>query len=728
MYLEATDLLRSGGDARALAEQLVAEMSDDEKISCLDGGVPFWAGLMDLASYGYHYRPFPGAIVPRLQIPGFFFSDGPRGVVVNHATCFPVAMARGATWDVDLEEEIGDVIGKEIRAVGATLYGGVCVNLLRHPAWGRAQETFGEDPFHVGEMGAALTRGVQRHAMAVVKHFACNSIENTRFQVDVNVDEVSLHEVFLPHFKRIVDEGIAVVMSAYNQVNGQWCGDSPALLSEVLRDEWGFDGFVISDWIYGMRDTADSIHAGLNVEMPYRMMRHVNIRAALESGDVTMDDVETCILPTITTMLRFHDLLERSTQPASILQSPAHRALARRTSARSMVLLRNEQINGTPLLPLTLDKVTSVGLFGPLASAVNLGDGGSSDVWADNVVTPEKGLAALLGTRTLELVAGDDLDGAERMARQVDVAIVVVGTTCLEEGEYLDIAATAHLAPLMPGPDEPGSGEAFASFIEANPAVEAPEWISNRDTSGFTPGGDRSTLRLSEHEVALIKRVAGANPATVVVLQGGSAFLISEWDQIPGAILHSWYSGVEGGAALADVLFGIEEPGGRLPFSIPVKEDDLPDFFASAETAVYGRYHGWWHLENKATPAAYPFGFGLSYTTFEIGSPTVVSSGTSIEIDVPVKNTGDRDGRALVQLFGQRDQSNGPRRLIGFARVPLAPGESTTLRLNVDPAALSERDVAVHAMVVIPGSYSLWAAAHAGEERVPIRFEITSSH
>ena len=266
------------------AHDVISQMSEDERLWCLDGDAPFWEGVADLATGGYHRSPFPAAAVQRLGLPGFSFSDGPRGVVVDRATCFPVSMARGATWDVDLEERIGDAIGRELRAVGADLFGGVCVNVLRHPAWGRAQETYGEDPHHVGELGAALTRGVQRHAMACVKHFACNSIENSRFKVDVTVDEVSLHEVYLPHFRRIVDEGVAAVMSAYNSVNGDWCGENRTLLTEVLREEWGFAGFVISDWIFGVRDAGRSVVAGLDVEMPYRMVRATGLREAIEVG------------------------------------------------------------------------------------------------------------------------------------------------------------------------------------------------------------------------------------------------------------------------------------------------------------------------------------------------------------------------------------------------------------------------------------------------------------
>lgn len=272
-------------------------------------------------------------------MPGFAFADGPRGAVVGNATAFPVSMARGATWDTELEERIGRVIGYELRATGATLTGAVCVNVLRHPAWGRAQETYGEDPFHVGELGAAFTRGLQQHVMACVKHFACNSMENARFSVDVDVDEVALHEVYLPHFKRIVDEGVAAVMSAYNSVNGEWCGQNRALLTEVLRDEWGFEGFVISDWIFGLRDAAPSLTAGLDVEMPYRMVRAQHLAAALERGEASWADVDRSVERVIATLLRFDDLLA-DPPPRDVLGASHHRALAREVAAKSIVLLR----------------------------------------------------------------------------------------------------------------------------------------------------------------------------------------------------------------------------------------------------------------------------------------------------------------------------------------------------------------------------------------------------
>jgi beta-glucosidase len=229
--------------------------------------------------------------------------------VIGNATCFPVSMARGATWDPELEERVGLAIGRELRALGANLTGAVCVNVLRHPAWGRAQETYGEDPHHVGELGAALTRGLQRHVLACVKHLACNSMENARFSVDIEVDEVALHEVYLPHFRRIVDEGVASVMSAYNSVNGEWAGQHRGLLTDVLRGEWGFEGFVISDWVWGLRDAARSRAAGLDVEMPARMVRAHHLPPALERGEASWDDVDTAVTRVVATLLRFDEVL-----------------------------------------------------------------------------------------------------------------------------------------------------------------------------------------------------------------------------------------------------------------------------------------------------------------------------------------------------------------------------------------------------------------------------------
>ncbi len=719
------DTVRVADDASQAARAVTATMTEDEKLWCLDGDAPFWAGLTYLGEAGYHKSPFRAARVERLGLSGFSFSDGPRGVVVDQATCFPVSMARGATWDVDLEERIGDAIGQEVRAVGADLFGGVCVNVLRHPSWGRAQETYGEDPHHVGEMGSALTRGVQRHAMACVKHFACNSMENSRFEVDISVDEVALHEVYLPHFKRIVDEGVAVVMSAYNSVNGEWCGDSRALLTDVLRGEWGFAGFVISDWIFGIRDAARSLRAGLDVEMPYRMIRAHDLERAIEDGDVSWEEVDQAVERVVATRLRFDDVLSRPAPGREVLASAAHRSLAREAAAKSVVLLRNEPVGGAPLLPLNLPAGSSVALFGALATEVNLGDGGSSDVWAPDVVTVADGLRSALSEVTFSVDDGVDLVAAASSATSADVALVVVGYTRLDEGEFIGDSANADLAQLFPGEDDPALVERFAAEIATERSIEPPAHVAPRaDTGGFAVGGDRLSLHLHDDDIALIGVVSAANPRTVVALVAGSAVVISEWDEAVPAVVQSWYSGMEGGSGLADVLLGRVDATGRLPFSVPRRESDLPVFEARADAFVYDAWHGYWYLAREGVTPAYPFGFGLSYTTFAIECAGAVHVDGEIRVTATVRNTGLRDGADVTQVYAHRRGSNRPGRLVAFGRIELEPGGTATVELAVPTATLAERDVSTHSMVVRPGRYELRVARHACDVGIVLQVDV----
>ena len=389
---DAAERVAQGADARREADALVAMMTLEEKLGCLDGEPPFWPGIADLASGGYHTHGWPAARVERLGIPGLNFADGPRGCVLGPSTTFPVSMARGASFDPSLEERIGEAIGAELRASGATFTGAVCMNLLRHPAWGRAQETYGEDPCHVGEMAAALTRGLQRHVMACMKHFACNSMENARFQVDVVANERALHEVYLPHFKRVASDGVAAVMSAYNSLNGHWCGDSRPLLTEILRDEWGWDGLVVTDFIMGLRDPVASVRAGCNIEMPFRQQRaQASCPMPWPPASSTLPWwtpgwprrwPRSCATPECF-----------ATSPdRSVIGCAEHRALAREAAAVSMVLLRNAGL-ACPSDPTEADQ--RVAVLGPLAAVPNLGDGGSSDVRH----TPDPGDAAGRHTR-----------------------------------------------------------------------------------------------------------------------------------------------------------------------------------------------------------------------------------------------------------------------------------------------------------------------------------------
>lgn len=679
------------------AREVVAAMTPEERLWCLDGDAPTWAGLTFLAEDGYHLTAFAAAEVERLGVPGIAFSDGPRGAVVGNGTAFPVAMARGATWDPELEERVGDAIGRELRAIGATITGAVCVNVLRHPAWGRAQETYGEDPFLVGELGAAVTRGLQRHLLACVKHFACNSMENARFSVDIQVDEVALHEVYLPHFKRIVDEGVASVMSAYNSVNGEWCGQSHALLTHVLRREWGFEGFVISDWIFGLRDAATSVSAGLDIEMPYRMVRAQHLPGALERGDASWDDVDAAVTRVVATLLRFDALLSTPSPSRDVLGAPGHRALAREVAARSAVLLRNEPVGEMPALPLATG--ARVAVLGRLADTVNLGDAGSSDVWDLGCRTIRDGLAEVY-----ELVAD---------AAAADAAVVVVGCTYLDEGEYIG-ATDPSLPAMFPPADEPEVVERYRAAIADLPPTTKPERIAERPR-GFGTGGDRTSLRLRDDDVELIRTAAAANPRTVVVIQAGSAILMDEWiDDVP-AVIHAWYGGCNAGPGLADVLTGSVNPSARLPFSIPADEAHLPPFDRDATSFRYDRWHGWWHLQRAGAIPAFPFGFGLSYTTFELAGVDVQVDGEVVRVRGVVRNTGTRDGADVVGVYAELPHADSPDRLVGFARVEVPLGGQTAFTIDVPVDRLATRDPERHAWTPATGTHRLHVARHVGD-------------
>ncbi|MGA1362583.1 MAG: glycoside hydrolase family 3 C-terminal domain-containing protein, partial [Ilumatobacteraceae bacterium] len=547
-----------------------------------------------------------------------------------------------------------------------------------------------------------------------------------RFSVDVQCDERTLHEVYLPHFRRIVAEGVAAVMSAYNAVNGEWAGEHPQLLTGVLRDEWGFDGMVISDWIFGLRDGVKSVRAGLDVEMPYRMIRHEPVVRALEAGELDIAEIERAVENSLSTMLRF-GVGELPRNPESVLLAPAHLDLAREAAAKSMVLLRNEPVGAVPVLPLAPS--ARVAVLGRLSDMRNLGDGGSSDVMSPWAITPLSGLAQRLGSDRVVHYDGEDVSRAAEIAAGTDVAVVVVGYTKEDEGEFIgDGSENANLRSLFPAGDDPELVETYRQYVrENNWPVDAEHNMSDRKNPrrarttdkgevSFARGGDRTSLRLPPADVELIRAVAARQPCTVVVMVCGSAVVTEEWRHDVPAILVGWYSGMMGGDALADVLTGDVNPSGHLPFAVPTDESHLPFFDKDAASIVYDRWHGQWKLDRDGNAAAYPFGFGLSYTQFRLGTPGAAADGA--HLDVEVHNTGGADGECVVQVYG-RPAAGGddlPRRtLVGFAKVGVTAGGTVSARVNVSRTALETRDTANHRMVLVPGEYELEVGLFAGD-------------
>ncbi len=640
-----------------------------DKIRMMSGEPVSARALFELAT-AYNTRPYTAGARPELDIEGIRFTDGPRGVVLNHSTCFPVAIARGATWDPALEERVGAAMGAEARAQGANLFAGVCVNLLRHPAWGRAQETYGEDPVHVGELGAAMVRGVQRHVMACVKHFACNSIEDARFRVDVQISERALRELYLPHFRRCVEAGAVAIMSAYNKVNGQWCGHHKHLLTDILKREWGFRGFVLSDFLLGVRDGPEAVLGGLDLEMPLTLRCGAALRRAVERGRVPEDRIDDAIERMVWAQRWIERTREPARPPARVVAGPEHRALAREVATSAMVLLKNEPPRGEtePLLPLDPARLRRVALIGRLARSSNTGDIGSSKVRPPYVVTPRDGLEAAAAAGDFELVHDDgrDLEAARLLARGADAVVIVVGLSHRDEGENL-----------------------------------------------LWTGGDRRTLRLRPRDEQLVRALAAENPRTVVVLIAGSALVTEAWRREVPAMLMAWYPGMEGGHALADLLLGRASPSGKLPCVFPKTPDALPRFDRRARRIRYGALHGQRLHDARGEEPAFALGFGLSYTRFRCGPPTLTEREIStrdpvIELTAELCNIGSRAGTELVQVYVSRVIKNAaprPRALALFRRVELDAGESRALTLRVPARRLATYDDARGVWRLAPGEY-----------------------
>jgi len=631
--------------------ELLSRMSLKDKIGQMSACTRLTRQAVMLVRY--NLWTFDAGKNKRLGIPALKFTDGPRGVVMGNSTCFPVSMARGATWDAELEERVGEAIGYEARAYGANLYGGVCINLLRHPGWGRAQETFGEDPHHLGVMGVALIKGVQKHLMACAKHFACNSIEESRFFVSVKIDERTLREIYLPHFKKCVDAGVASIMSAYNRVNGEYCGQNRHLLTEILKQEWGFDGFVESDFIWGLRDGKAGANAGLDVEMPLRRFYGRNLYKLVLRGEVSEKQIDDSALR----ILRQKDRFSRvglDSYDRSKIAGKEHTALALEVARKSIVLLKNE--NET--LPFSRNKIKTIAVIGKLANRPNIGDIGSSRVRPPYIITPLAGIKNRAG-QGIEVVydAGKNVKSAKQTAKKADAVIIVAGLTWRDEGEFLPVPF-------------------------------------------FKIGGDRLNLDLPKDQEELILEVADENKNCVVVLEGGSAITMEKWKNKVPAILMAFYPGMEGGNAIADIIFGDFNPCAKLPIVFPKSQDQLPHFDNRAKEIEYRYYHGYRLFDKNNFEPAFPFGFGLSYTRYNYSNLRLdkkqITKSEKIVASVDVTNTGKMAGEEIVQLYIGYNGSKVDRpvkELKAFGKIALNPGETKTISLEVRAEDLAYYDV-----------------------------------
>lgn len=638
----------------AFVDEMIPKLTLEEKIGIMSGQSTEEKLMDDLfVIEHYNMKPYPTMAVERLGLPNVRFVDGPRGVVAGSSTCFPVSMARGATFHRELEEEIGKAIGAEIRAQGGNYFGGVCINLPRNPRWGRAQECYGEDQYHLGEMGAALTRGVQsQNVMACIKHFAMNSIENARFKADVYADKRTLHEVYLPHFKRCIEEGAASVMGAYNKVYGDQASESKLLLKDILRDKWGFEGFTLSDFIWAVKDPVKAVQNGMNIEMPSLMHYHNELPKAVEEGKIRIEDIDEAVRYILRTIIYYETRKDPMEYTHDVIASPEHIEIARKAAEESMVLLKNEN----HILPLCKESTKKIVVLGVLGDTENIGDHGSSKVHPYYTITPLRGLMKKMPTAEIIYNDGSDIDRARSLAAEADAVVVVAGYIHSDEGEFL--ADRSDIAEM---------------------------------------GGDRASMRLHKRDIDLIKGLEGINENMVCTLIGSSAILIDEWEKMMPAILFSFYSGMEGGSVLADILFGDVCPSGKLPYTVAVSEDDYPFFDPDCTRAEYEYYHGYAKLDKENKPPLYPYGYGLSYTTFAVTPPKVDVFEDTAKITVSVKNTGDVKGAEVIQLYvGCEDSAvDRPVKVLkDFQRIELLPGEEKQVNLTVTKKAMAYFDEA----------------------------------
>jgi beta-glucosidase len=493
--------------------------------------------------------------------------------------------------------------------------------------------------------------------------------------------------VYLPHFKRLADANVASFMSAYNKVNGDYSGESRHLLREVLKEEWGYPGFVMSDFFRGVYDGEKAALAGLDLEMPWTVAYGSNLVAAVERGGVPVAVVDEAVLRLLRRKIEYATRPDPMAYPAALVRAAEHRALAREAAEKGAVLLENRGV-----LPLDEAGLKTLAVVGRLADAPNLGDRGSSRVYPPDTVTVVEGLREALGAARVVHEPGADLARARQAAKAADAVVVVAGFDHSDEGEYI--------------PEKPSRDE----------------W-----------GGDREDLALKAADRELILAVAAENPRTAVVLIAASAVTVEEWRERVGAILLAFYPGEEGGRALAGLLLGRVNPSGRLPFTVPKDASHLPPFDNESLSVEYGPYHGYTLAQKKGWEPRYAFGHGLGYTTFSYANPAL--DATAVRVDgtvvasVDVTNTGPRAGETVVQLYAGFPESkvDRPVRLLrGFERVALAPGETKRVSLPLAAKDLAFYDVGTKAWVVERTGHTLSVGSSSREaDLLTLPFRVT---
>jgi beta-glucosidase len=637
----------------------------------------------------WHTTPVESAGLPAITV-----TDGPHGVRLQvnprdllrgqPATCFPPAVASASTWDPDLLRRMGEALGDECRAMDVAVLLGPGINLKRSPLGGRNFEYFSEDPLLAGVLAAAWVNGLQsRNVGASLKHFAVNSQETDRMRVSADIDERTLRELYLSAFRRVVTQARPwTVMSAYNKINGVYASQHHWLLTQVLRDEWGFDGVVFSDW-GAVADRVAAVAAGLDLTMP----------GPDDPGDAELVEgvaagrLDPALLARAADRVR--GLVERAaTRTWGGYDQAEHHELAREIAGRAIVLLKNDAIAGDKrgLLPLRGADGQSVAVLGEFARTPRYQGGGSSQITPTRLDDALTEITAATDATVLFAPGYTVDDGAERDQDADEQDLLV---------EAVAVAQAADVALVFVG--------------------------SARETEG----ADRDGIDLPADHLRLIEEVAKVNPRTVVILSNGAVLATSPWDKAVPAVIEGWLLGQAGGSAIADVLFGRVNPSGRLAETIPLRIQDHPSYLNFPGEFGHVRYGeglfvGYRGFDARDQEVAYPFGFGLSYTTFGYGQATATASAAGLVVRVPVTNTGDRDGREVVQVYVSLPGSavsRAERELKAFASVPVKAGETADVVLTIDRDDLAYWDTRLSRWIVEGGDYHCAVGASSRDLR-----------
>ncbi len=625
--------------------------------------------------------------VERLGVPEMIVSDGPHGVrrvpdvntmVIDAlpATCFPTASCTASSWDRDLLRQLGEALAEEAIALGVDLVLGPGANMKRTPVCGRNFEYLSEDPYLAGELAASFINGVQSRGVGTsLKHYAANNQEYQRMTINAEIDERTLREIYLPAYEAAVKKARPwTVMCCYNRVNGIYGSEHHKLLTEILKDEWGFDGFVVSDW-GAIHDRVAGLQAGVDLEMPGPRPRRLQaVMKAVRNGELdeaVLDEAVRRIL---------HIVFKAAETPkGAAFDAASHHALARKIAAEGMVLLKNDGI-------LPLKNVRRIAVIGHAAKEAHFQGGGSSHINPTQVDVPLVELEKRAGGAQITFCEGysaDDsslpalIEAAVAAARVAEVALLYIALPTYKESE----------------------------------------------------GYDRVDLDLTNQQVALIQAVTAAQPKSVVILNNGSAVTMSAWIDGAAAVLEAWMMGQAGGGAIADVLFGAVNPSGKLAETFPLKLADTPAYInypGDNGKVRYGEglFIGYRYYDAKEQPVLFPFGHGMSYTTFAYSAPRVSSAAfrdvDGLAVSVDVTNTGPVAGKEIVQVY-VRDRKASlvrpPKELKGFAKVALEPGETRTVTVALDLRAFAFYHPAHGRWVTEDGEFDILIGASAADIR-----------